>query len=54
MTAQCLGRRIPCIESLVAELKAWSTARNEAAVEVKWQFRTDDARIKLNRLYQNI
>jgi len=54
MTAQCLGRRIPSIESLGAELKAWSTARNEAVVEVKWQFRTDDARIKLKRLYPNI
>jgi len=45
---------IPSIESLRAQLKAWNAARNEAALEVKWQFRTDDARIKLKRLYPNV
>jgi hypothetical protein len=54
MTAQCLGRRIPGIESLRVELNAWNVARNEATVEVKWQFRTDDARVKLKKLYPNI
>jgi hypothetical protein len=51
MTSQCLGRRIPDIESLSAELSVWNIARNEAAVNVNWQFRTEDARIKLKRLY---
>jgi hypothetical protein len=30
---------------------AWEEGRNERMVEVKWQFTTADARIKLRRLY---
>jgi len=30
---------------------AWEEDRNERIVEVKWQFTTADARIKLRRLY---
>lgn len=54
MTSQCLGRRIPDIHSLSEELTAWNVSRNEASVAVKWQFTTEDARIKLHRLYPNI
>ena len=45
LTSQCLGRRIPSMESLAAELDAWNSARNNAASSVKWQFSTDDARV---------
>jgi len=51
MTAQCLGRRIPTIETLSSELDAWNSARNNNAATVNWQFTTDNARIKLKRLY---
>lgn len=52
MTAQCLGnRRIPGIKSLNAELAAWHTQRNQSQKGVDWQFTTNDARIKLKRLY---
>ena len=54
MTSQCLGRRIPNMDSLASELAAWSQARNNRAIGVNWQFSTDDARIKLYRLYPNI
>jgi hypothetical protein len=54
MTAQCLGRRIPDIETLAVELKAWNIDRNRVATTVNWQFDTDDARIKLRKLYPNI
>ena len=47
MTLQCLGRRIPDMESLSVELMAWNAARNEASGNVDWRFRTVDARIKL-------
>jgi hypothetical protein len=30
---------------------AWEEARNEQQVEVRWQFTTADARVKLRRLY---
>lgn len=54
MTAQCLGRRIPDIHSLSEELTAWTISRNETSTGVKWQFTTDDARVKLHKLYPNI
>jgi len=52
MAAQCLGqRRIPCIKALNSELAIWHTKRNQSQKGVDWHFTTDDARIKLKRLY---
>ncbi|MEW5785749.1 MAG: IS630 family transposase, partial [Bacillota bacterium] len=51
MTRQCLSRRISSITSLQAELLAWEIERNQKQKGVDWQFTTDDARIKLKRLY---
>jgi hypothetical protein len=51
LSRQCLNRRIESIEELRKEVAAWEEARNERQVEVKWQFTTADARIKLRRLY---
>jgi hypothetical protein len=52
LATQCLGsRRIPDIDSLNLELKAWHTQRNYSQKGVDWQFTTSDARIKLKRLY---
>lgn len=51
MTSQCLGRRIPDIEALDRELDAWNLARNNASTSVNWQFNTEDARVRLHRLY---
>lgn len=49
---QCLSkRRINDIKGLNEELKAWNTERNAAQKSVNWQFKTDDARTKLKRLY---
>ena len=54
LTRQCLGRRIGDIETLRSETKAWERERNEKQTGVDWQFRTDNARIKLKRLYPQI
>lgn len=54
MTAQCLGRRLPDIDTLSAELRAWNIDRNNSAHPVEWHFTTDDARVKLKKLYPNI
>jgi hypothetical protein len=55
LSAQCLGhRRIADIETLNAELGAWYTRRNDTQKGVDWQFTTEDARLKLKRLYPNI
>jgi hypothetical protein len=39
---------------LEREVAAWEEGRNERMVEVRWQFTTADARIKLRRLYPTI
>jgi hypothetical protein len=54
LTIQCPDRRIPDIETLHNETKAWEHKRNELRKGVIWQFRTENARIKLKRLYPQI
>lgn len=51
LTRQCLDARIPDIDTLHKETKAWERNRNHTHKAVDWQFTTDDARIKLKRLY---
>jgi len=48
---QCLNRRIPDIQTLRSEVKAWVRARNKQKVTIQWRFTTADARIKLKHLY---
>ena len=42
------------METLTSEVAAWQTRRNEDANTVDWRFKTEDARIKLKRLYPSI
>ena len=51
LTGQCLNRRIDKIETVRKEVRAWQKSRNNKNAKVNWQFTTDDARIKLTRLY---
>lgn len=51
---QCLNRRIPGQETLRDQVAAWQQRRNTEAVAVNWRFTTQDARIKLKRLYPSI
>lgn len=51
LARQCLDRRIPDPEALTREVAAWEMCRNDAVVKVNWQFTTEDARIKLHKLY---
>ena len=53
-TRQCLDRRIPEVAVLRAEARHWYRERNATQKGVDWQFTTDDARIKLHRLYPQI
>ena len=48
---QCLNRRIGDIEEMRTEVTAWQREQNQAAQMIRWHFTTDDARIKLHRLY---
>jgi hypothetical protein len=54
LARQCLGRRIETREELEREVAAWEEERNERGVVIRWQFTTDDARIKLRRLYPTL
>lgn len=51
MTRQCLSRRINGLCLLRQELSVWEAERNKKANTICWQFRADDARIKLGSLY---
>jgi hypothetical protein len=51
LTRQCLNRRIPDLQILKQETKHWERERNAKQKSVDWQFKTNDARIKLKRLY---
>ena len=51
LTGQCLNRRIDNIEDVRKEADAWQNYRNNKNAKVNWQFTTEDARIKLSRLY---
>lgn len=53
-TKQCLDRRLEDIDTLRREAAAWANRRNAARAVVDWQFTTDDARIKLKRLYPQL
>ncbi len=51
---QCLSGRIDCIEKMRAKVAAWNLDRNNRQNKIDWQFRTDDARVKLKRLYPKL
>jgi hypothetical protein len=51
LARQCLDRRIPDRESLAEEASAWEAERNAAESSIDWRFTTEEARIKLKRLY---
>lgn len=51
---QCLAGRIDCIEKMRSKVSAWNIDRNNRQSTVDWQFKTDDARIKLKRLYPKL
>lgn len=54
LSRQCLNRRVPDRATLEAEIAAWQERRNTSAGPIDWRFTTDDARIKLKRLYPAI
>lgn len=55
MTRQCLkDRRFGTIEELRRETAAWHRAINTRQRGVDWQFRIDDARVKLRTVYPKI
>ena len=51
LAGQCLDRRMDSQEWVRQEVKSWERQRNQSEARVRWQFRTEDARIKLEKLY---
>lgn len=54
LASQCLDRRIPDKQTLIAEVAAWETDRNKHHAKADWQFTTAEARVKLKRLYPSL
>ena len=54
LSRQCLARRIPSMEKMNSEVEGWVEQRNRHKTTARWQFTTDDARIKLRHLYPQI
>lgn len=48
---QCLDRRMGTVEFLKQEIAAWQAERNQKGIGANWRFTTQEARIKLRKLY---
>jgi transposase len=46
-----LSKRVPTIKQMKKEISAWCKVRNRTAGKINWRFSTENARIKLKRLY---
>ena len=51
LAGQCLDRRIDEVAELRRAVEAWEAERNRREAKVRWRFTTEDARIKLEKLY---
>lgn len=51
LSRQCLNRRTPDKPTLAKDVAAWEKQRNHLKVQIHWQFKSDNARIKLKQRY---
>jgi DDE superfamily endonuclease len=51
LSGQCLDRRLDDARVVMREVAAWEADRNRSEAKVRWRFTTEDARIKLEKLY---
>ena len=54
LARQCLRERMGSKDNLSHQVQAWQHTRNQTATRVHWHFTTQDARIKLHRLYPQL
>jgi hypothetical protein len=54
LARQALSERLPKLEAVQECVASWQTKRNQAQATIDWRFTTEDARIKLKRLYPSI
>ena len=51
LSRQCMKNYFESIEDLARAIECWQDLRNESNAGINWQFTTDDARVKLRKLY---
>lgn len=51
---QCLSERLDSLDKAAKAIAAWQRHRDNLKAKVCWQFTTQDARIKLRRLYPTL
>ena len=54
ITQQCLNRRIGLMDIFKHKVEMWQSKRNRDQKSVNWQFRSEDARVKLHQPYPQI
>ncbi len=54
LSRQCLQDRMENQSNLERHIQAWQQRRNQTATRVNWHFTTQDARIKLKKLYPSL
>lgn len=54
MSRQALSKPLADLESFKEQVRVWTIKQNAEYAKINWQFKTQDARIKLARLYQII
>lgn len=54
LARQCLQDRMESQSNLEQQVQAWQQRRNQTATRVNWHFTTQDARIKLKKLYPSL
>ena len=54
LARQCLSERMNDKAHLQEQVAAWQERRNASAAKIDWRFTTDDARVKLKKLYPTI
>ena len=54
LSRQCLDRGVPDFETLQAEVEGWQDRRDAMGGGIDWRFSTEDARLKLKRLYPSL
>ncbi len=54
LARQCLSERIGSKANLQEQVAAWQARRNASGVKIDWRFTTEDARVKLKRLYPTL
>lgn len=54
LSRQCLDDYFETPEPMAMQIAAWERSRNQSKAGIDWRFTTDDARIKLKRLYPTV